>query len=71
MPAQVQPSICAPANRDWLLDAGTARDYENFLRDYLHSRGIDRLDGLILSHGDSRHLGGVLPVCWRNFEPAG
>ncbi len=44
---------------DWLFDAGSARDFERFLRDYLHSRGIDRLDGLVLSHGDSLHIGGV------------
>ncbi|MGI8891448.1 MAG: ComEC/Rec2 family competence protein [Chthoniobacterales bacterium] len=50
------------AGRDWLLDAGGARDYDRFLRDYLHSRGIDRLDGLILSHGDSQHLGGASRV---------
>ena len=34
---------------DWLFDAGSARDYERLLRDYLHARGIDRLDGLLLS----------------------
>ncbi len=45
--------------RDWLFDAGSARDYERFLRDYLHARGIDRLDGLLLTHGDSQHLGGA------------
>jgi ComEC/Rec2-related protein len=44
---------------DWLFDAGSARDYEHFLRDYLHSRGIDQLDGLLLSHGDSLHMGGA------------
>ncbi len=44
---------------DWLFDAGSMRDYERFLRDYLHSRGIDRLEGLVLSHGDSLHLGGA------------
>jgi competence protein ComEC len=47
---------------DWLFDTGSARDYERFLRDYLHSRGIDRLDGLLLSHGDSLHLGGAAAV---------
>ena len=41
---------------------GSARDYERFLRDYLHSRGIDRLDGLVLSHGDSLHIGGASAV---------
>lgn len=44
---------------DWLFDTGSTRDYERFLRDYLHSRGIDRLDGLVLSHGDSLHIGGA------------
>ncbi len=47
---------------DWLFDAGSARDYENFVRDYLHSRGIDRLDGLLCSHGDSLHIGGASAV---------
>ena len=47
---------------DWLFDTGSARDYERFLRDYLHSRGIDRLDGLVLSHGDSSHIGGARAV---------
>lgn len=47
---------------DWLFDTGSARDYDRFLRDYLHSRGIDRLDGLILSHGDSWHIGGANAV---------
>ncbi|MEO5719563.1 MAG: ComEC/Rec2 family competence protein [Chthoniobacterales bacterium] len=47
---------------DWLFDAGSARDYERFLRDYLHSRGIDQLDGLVLSHGDSLHIGGASAV---------
>ncbi|MGI8955913.1 MAG: ComEC/Rec2 family competence protein, partial [Chthoniobacterales bacterium] len=45
--------------KDWLFDAGSARDYERFLRDYLHSRGINQLDGLVLSHGDSLHIGGA------------
>ncbi len=48
--------------QDWLFDAGSARNYEGFLRDYLHSRGIDRLDGLLLSHGDSLHIGGAAAV---------
>src|SRR4030095_1700280 len=47
---------------DWLFDTGSARDYQGFLRDYLHSRGIDRLDGLVLSHGDSLHIGGANAV---------
>jgi ComEC/Rec2-related protein len=44
---------------DWLLDAGSQRDFERVIRDYLRSRGINRLDGLLLSHGDAGHLGGA------------
>jgi ComEC/Rec2-related protein len=53
---------------DWLFDSGSARDYERFLRDYLHSRGINRLNGLPLSHGDSLHIGGALPLL-DEFKP--
>ena len=50
------------AGKDWLFDTASARDYEGFLRDYLHSRGIDQLDGLLLTHGDALHLGGAAAV---------
>ncbi|HSU86266.1 MAG TPA: MBL fold metallo-hydrolase, partial [Chthoniobacterales bacterium] len=56
------------AGRDWLFDAGSARDYDRFLRDYLHSRGIDRLDGLLLSHGDALHIGGARALL-EEFQP--
>jgi competence protein ComEC len=46
-------------NRNWLFDAGAARDYERVLREYLRSRGINRLDGLVLTHGDAGHIGGA------------
>jgi competence protein ComEC len=52
---------------DWLIDAGPARDYERILLPYLRSRGVNRLSGLILTHGDASHLGGaggVLPDFW-------
>src|SRR5947207_14702770 len=47
---------------DWLFDTGNMRDYERILRGALHSRGVDRLDGLVLSHGDSLHIGGAKAV---------
>ncbi|MFL6588791.1 MAG: ComEC/Rec2 family competence protein [Chthoniobacterales bacterium] len=47
-------------NRDWLFNAGPARDYERILCSYLRARGVDRLDGLVLTHGDSGHLGGAM-----------
>ncbi|HEY2712619.1 MAG TPA: ComEC/Rec2 family competence protein [Chthoniobacterales bacterium] len=53
---------------DWLFDCASARDYQNMLRDYLHARGINRLDGLMLSHGDARHIGGARLVI-EDFNP--
>ena len=53
---------------DWLFDTGSQRDYPRFVRDYLHSRGIDRLDGLLLTHGDSAHIGAAGAVI-DEFKP--
>lgn len=44
---------------DWLLDCGPARSYERTLKAFLRSRGIDHLEGLVLTHGDAQHLGGA------------
>ena len=44
---------------NWLFDCGSERDYERFLRPYLHASGVNRLDGLLLTHGDSLHIGGA------------
>jgi ComEC/Rec2-related protein len=50
------------SNADWLLDCGSARDYERVLRPFLHAAGVNRIDGLLLSHGDSLHIGGAEPL---------
>ena len=55
-------------NRDWLFDAGAARDYDRTLQPYLRSRGVDRLDGLVLTHGDASHVGGA-PGVLLDFRP--
>ena len=44
-------------SHDWLIDCGSDRAYDSFVRNYLHGEGINRLDGLILTHGDSLHIG--------------
>lgn len=44
---------------DWLIDCGSERSYERVVRQYLHWAGVDRLTGLVLTHGDSQHIGGV------------
>lgn len=47
------------AHSDWLIDSGPARDYDRVLLPYLRGRGVNGLEGLILTHGDSAHLGGA------------
>jgi competence protein ComEC len=53
---------------DWLFDCGSARDYERVLRAYLHAAGVNGLDGLLLSHGDSLHIGAA-DVVTSDFAP--
>ena len=44
---------------DWLSDCGSERTYERVVREYLHWAGVNRLTGLVLTHGDSQHIGGI------------
>src|SRR5215831_262376 len=44
---------------DWLFDCGSERTYGRIVREYLHWAGVNRLTGLVLTHGDSQHIGGV------------
>lgn len=44
---------------EWLIDAGSLRDYDRVVRQYLRARGVNRLDGLVLTHGDGSHIGGA------------
>lgn len=53
---------------DWLIDAGHARDYDRGLLPYLRARGINQLDGLILTHGDGAHVGGAVSLL-EDFTP--
>src|SRR6059036_2066012 len=46
-------------NANWLFDCGNERNYQRVVREYLHWAGINRLSGLLLSHGDALHLGGT------------
>src|SRR5438094_1728406 len=43
----------------WLFDCGNDRSYERVVREYLHWAGVNRLSGLLLTHGDALHLGGT------------
>jgi ComEC/Rec2-related protein len=44
---------------NWLFDCGNARGYEHIVRRYLHWAGVNRLTGLVLTHGDGLHIGGT------------
>lgn len=56
------------ARRDWLLDCGHENRYPRVLLPYLRSRGINRLDGLLLTHGDAQHLAAA-PRIVEDFAP--
>lgn len=43
--------------RSWLIDSGPAFQHDRVLLPFLRSRGLRRLDGLILTHGDAKHIG--------------
>ncbi len=47
---------------DWLIDCGANRTYERTLKPYLHHRGVNRLEGLLLTHGDAQHIGAAAEV---------
>ncbi len=44
---------------NWLFDCGSERTYDRIVRRYLQWIGINRLTGLVLTHGDSLHIGGA------------
>ena len=54
--------------RDWLLDCGGDTAYDHIVLPYLRTRGVNRLDGLLLTHGDVKHIGGALPAL-DDFRP--
>ena len=44
---------------NWLFDCGNDRTYQRVIREYLHWAGVNRLSGVLLTHGDANHLGGA------------
>src|SRR5205814_9970880 len=36
-------------NYDWLIDCGGQRNYEHTLKSFLHSKGINRIEGILLT----------------------
>ena len=56
------------AGHDWLLDCGHESQYGRVTLPYLRSRGVNRLDGLLLTHGDAQHIG-TAPEVLADFAP--
>jgi len=54
---------------DWLLDCGSASAFTYTVSPYLRSRGVNNLDGFLLTHGDSQHIGGAAELL-REMAPA-
>jgi beta-lactamase superfamily II metal-dependent hydrolase len=46
---------------DYLIDAGRAEEGPNVV-DFLRSRGVESLDGIVVSNPDADHIGGFLDV---------
>lgn len=52
----------------WLVDGGDETHYQSLLLPLLRTRGINRLDAVIITHGDRKHVG-ALPRILRQFRP--
>ncbi len=52
----------------WLFDCGGTSDYGFVLRPCLHFLGLNRLDGLVLSHSDFAHMGAAGNIL-QDFQP--
>jgi ComEC/Rec2-related protein len=51
-----QPSHGAP---EWLINSGDRGAVEFTLKPFLQAKGVNRIENLILTHGDSRYVGGA------------
>lgn len=55
-------------DRWWLLDCGNDKAALAIVTPALCRYGVNTLSGLVLSHGDTNHIGGALKV-WERFRP--
>jgi competence protein ComEC len=62
--------IDAPwSKNDLLIDCGRDREVVTLIKPFLHSHGVDRLRGIVLTHGDVSHVEGYSRVV-KEFDPA-
>ena len=43
----------------WLIDCGPTNGVQLLTKPFLQAQGVNRLDGMVLTHGDVRHVGGA------------
>jgi competence protein ComEC len=56
------------AGSDWLIDTGNGFEYDSVVRPFLRMRGINSLDGLVLTQGNAKHIGAASQA-WDDFQP--
>lgn len=62
-------ALLQSGTRSWLLDGGSVPAWHGVTDRLLARRGINRLDGIWLSHGDAGHAGGLEHVFdWRRVD---
>ncbi|WP_038165403.1 ComEC/Rec2 family competence protein [Verrucomicrobium sp. BvORR106] len=68
MPESAAVQHLRAGSSQWLLDTGSAKDLRYLLQPYLAYRGVDRLDGVMLSHNDIQHAGAASQL-WQSHRP--
>ncbi|MEM6916150.1 MAG: ComEC/Rec2 family competence protein, partial [Verrucomicrobiota bacterium] len=63
------PADASPGHSRWMIDPGGTATYQRQMLPLLRSRGIDRIDALVLTHGDTEHIGKASTVITQ-FRPS-
>jgi beta-lactamase superfamily II metal-dependent hydrolase len=56
------------SKNDLLIDCGRDRDVAMLIKPFLHSHGVDRLRGIVLTHGEVSHVEGYARLV-KEFDP--
>jgi len=56
------------SGEDWLIDPGRTNSVQFTIKPFLRAQGVNRLEALVLTHGDVQHMGGAQLV-ERLFNP--
>lgn len=61
--------FCAvPGHGRWLMDCGSESASGFLVKPFLRGQGVNRLEHLVLTHGDQRRVGGF-NLLWHEFQP--